>query len=200
MDVNDEASIKALIDDTVMEFGKLDILANHTAIDTKIADIPTKVWDSVFRSDLRSVFPACKYAIPLQKNGGAIVNTGSTAAVLGNHSQGAYSSAKGGIENLTRNIAYQYGKDNICCKCIRPGLIITPQNEKNVPPYLTDIFIKETEVNRHGCPRELIPPFSWFLTRLDVTFQIINVDGGMWSHAPQNTGMKEVVSRPSQKG
>lgn len=66
---------------------------------------------------LINVFPACKYAPYIQKNGGsAIVDIGSTAAAPGNHSQGASSFAKGGIEHLTPNIAYQYGKDHIHCK------------------------------------------------------------------------------------
>ena len=206
MDAHSEMSIKALIDDTVAEYGRLDILVNnaanttgHAATDIQIAEIPVEVWDSVFSSDLRSAFIACKYAIPyMQKNGGgSIINTGSTAAALGNASQGAYSSAKGGLEMLTRNVAYQYGKDNIRCNCIRPGLIIHPQNNRSVPGFLREVFMKETEVTRHGNPRDIGYMALFFASDEAgyVTSQIINVDGGMFCHAPQNTGMREATER-----
>lgn len=210
LDITSEESIKALIDDTVAEFGKLDILANnaantkgHVQSDGNIADITSDFWDATMQSDLRSVFLSCKYAIPhMKKNGGgAIVNTGSGASIAGNNGMGAYSSAKGGIENLTRNIAYQYGKDNIRCNCIRPGFIITPQNQASIPDFMREVYLKETEVNRLGCPRD-IAYTALFLVADEsgyVTSQILTVDGGMWSHAPQNTGMKEAAAKLYQQ-
>ncbi len=206
LETKDEASIKALIDDTAREFGKIDILVNNAAnttghglTDVKVADVDTEIWDDVIMSDLRSVFLACKYVIPyMQKQGGgAIVNTGSTGAAAGNRSQSAYSVAKGGIEMLTRNVAYQYGKDNIRCNCIRPGLVIHARNDRLAPQFMRDIFLKEIEVNRYGTPRD-IGYMALFLASDEagfVTSQIIDVDGGMFSHAPQNTPMNEAEAK-----
>lgn len=210
LEATDEASVKALMDDTAATYGKIDILVNnaanttgHGTTDLKVADLDTEVWDQVMMSDLRSVFLACKYVIPyMQKNGGgAIVNTGSTGAAAGNRSQSAYSVAKGGIEMLTRNVAYQYGKDNIRCNCIRPGLIVHERNERLTPQFLRDIFLEEIEVNRYGCPRD-IGYAALFLVSDEAAFitsQVFDVDGGMFSHAPQNTPMNHAEAKLMEK-
>lgn len=192
LDIMEEASIVALVEDVVKDYGKIDILVNNAASvdaqDGNVVDVSIEDWDKMLESDLRSVFLACKYAIPyMQKNGGgSIINTGSTAGVSGNDGWSAYGPAKAGVANLTKNIAYQYGKDNIRCNCIHPGLIVTPQNDANVPQVFKDIYVNEIDVNRYGCPED-IGYTALFLASDEagfVTGQEICVDGGMMSHGP----------------
>lgn len=67
---------------------------------------------------------------------------------------------------LTQYTALQYGKQNIRCNCVRPGLIVTPQNEAKVPQALKDIFLDNIEVARYGTPRTSPPCASiWPPTR-----------------------------------
>ena len=99
------------------------------------------------------------------------------------------------MANLTKNIAYQYGRDNIRCNCIQPGLIVTPQNEAGVPQAIRDIYLDEIEVNRYGCPDDIGYAALFFASDEAgfVTSQVITVDGGMMSHAPMNTALRRLA-------
>lgn len=201
LDIMDENSVIALIEDTVQSYGKLDILVNNAASvnaqDGNVADLTAEAWDEMLQSDLRSVFLLSKYAIPhMKKNGGgSIINTGSTAGVNGNLGWSAYGPAKAGVANLTKNIAYQYGKDNIRCNCIHPGLIVTPQNDANVPQFFKDIYLEQIDVNRYGCPEDIGYMALFFASdeAAFVTGQEVCVDGGMMSHAPIYSALRKLA-------
>lgn len=201
LDIMDETSVIALIEDTVQSYGKLDILVNNAASvnaqDGNVADLTAEAWDEMLQSDLRSVFLLSKYAIPhMKKNGGgSIINTGSTAGVSGNLGWSAYGPAKAGVANLTKNIAYQYGKDNIRCNCIHPGLIVTPQNEPNIPQFFKDIYLEQIDVNRYGCPEDIGYMALFFASdeAAFVTGQEVCVDGGMMSHAPIYSALRKLA-------
>ena len=201
LDIMDERSAAALIEDTVQSHGKLDILVNNAASvnaqDGNVADLTAEAWDEMLQSDLRSVFLLSKYAIPHMKRngGGSIINTGSTAGVNGNLGWSAYGPAKAGVANLTKNIAYQYGKDNIRCNCIHPGLIIPPQHPSNVPQFFKDIYLEQIDVNRCGCPEDIGYMALFFASdeAAFVTGQEICVDGGMMSHAPIYSALRKLA-------
>ena len=202
-DILDEESIRALIADTARDYGKVDIVVNNAASvdaqDGNVADLTAENWDYMLASDLKSVFLVSKYAIlQMQKQkGGSIINIGSTAGIAGNLGWSAYGPAKAGVVNLTKNIAYQYGKDNIRCNCIQPGLIVTPQNDKNVPEFFRNIYLDEIEVNRYGCPDDIGYAALYFASDEAgfVTSQTITVDGGMMFHAPINTPLKKLSQK-----
>lgn len=203
LDITDEQSMISVIEDTVREYGRLDILVNNAASvnaqDGNVTDITAAQWDEMLQSDLRSVFLMSKYAIPhMQANGGgSIINTGSTAAVSGNLGWSAYGPAKAGVANLTKNIAYQYGKDNIRCNCIHPGLIVTPQNDAQVPQFFKDIYLDQIDVTRYGCPED-IGYMALFLASDEASFvsgQEICVDGGMMSHAPMYSALRKLAEQ-----
>lgn len=203
LDLTDLSTIEKLIEDTVEKYGKLDILVNNAANvglpDGRVDELTLEMWDNIFNSDLRGAFYAIKCALPhMQKNnGGSIVNIGSMASCGGDLGATAYSCAKAGVDMLTSSVALQYGKDNIRCNCVRPGLIVTPQNEAVVPQLLRDIFLSNIEVNRYGCPEDIGHACVYFGSDESafVTGQIINVDGGMNSHAPTVAQFRSAGSR-----
>lgn len=192
LDLTDFATIEKLIDDTAESYGKIDILVNNAANvglpDGRVDELTLEMWDAIFNSDLRGAFYAIKCVLPhMQKNGGgSIVNIGSMASCGGDLGATAYSCAKAGVDMLTSSVALQYGKENIRCNCVRPGLIVTPQNEAVVSEQLRQIFLSNIEVNRYGCPEDIGHACVFFGSDESafVTGQIINVDGGMNSHAP----------------
>jgi NAD(P)-dependent dehydrogenase (short-subunit alcohol dehydrogenase family) len=93
VDVESEAAISFMVDQTIMRFGRLDILHNNAALldphlspmDVSVLTIPAEVWDRVMAANVRSVMLGCKYAIPgmLKGGGGSIVNTSSTMGLTG---------------------------------------------------------------------------------------------------------------------
>ena len=203
MDLDDLSSIESLFKDIHEKCGKIDILVNNAANvsleDGAVMELSIEMWDAMFTSDLRGTFFAIKNVIPyMQENGGgSIVNIGSMASTGGDLGATAYACAKAGIDMLTSCVALQYGKDNIRCNCIRPGLIVTPQNEEFVAQELKDIFLSNIEVNRYGCPEDIGHTCVFFGSDESayVTGQIINVDGGMNSHVPTVAQFRELGSR-----
>ena len=203
MDITQAESIEALMADTAKEFGKIDILVNNAANvalkDGRVDELTLEMFDAIVQSDLRGTFYAIKCALPfmLENGGGSIVNIGSMASCGGDLGSTAYACAKAGVDILTQYTAQQYGKQNIRCNCIRPGLIVTPQNEAKVPQALKDIFLGSIMVNRYGCPEDIAHAAVYFGSDESayVTGQIINVDGGMNSHAPTVAQFREMGSR-----
>lgn len=204
MDITDTDSIDKLMADTVEKYGKIDVLVNNAANvglkDGRVDELTIEMWDAVFNSDMRGTFYTTKCVLPyMTKNeaGGSIINIGSMASCGGDLGSTAYACAKAGVDMLTKSTALQYGKQNIRCNCVRPGLIVTPQNEAHVPQALKDIFLSNIMVNRYGCPED-IGHMCVYLASDESSYvsgQIVNVDGGMNSHVPTVAQFKELNSR-----
>ena len=204
MDMTDTDSVKKLFDDTAEKFGKIDILVNNAANvglkDGRVDELTLEMWDAIFSSDMRGTFYATQCVLPyMQKNenGGSIINIGSMASCGGDLGSTAYACAKAGVNMLTQYTALQYGKQKIRCNCIRPGLIVTPENEANVPQVLKDIFLNNIDVDRYGCPED-IGHLCVYLASDEsnyVTGQIMDVDGGMNSHVLTVGEFKKMSSR-----
>ena len=203
MDITVQESIEQLFADTAEQFGKIDILVNNAANvalkDGRVDELTLEMWDQVFQSDIRSTFYATKCVLPyLQKNGGgSIINIGSMASCGGDLGSTAYACAKAGVNMLTQYTALQYGKENIRCNCVRPGLIVTPENDARVPQALKDVFTSNIMVTRYGCPEDIGHMCVYFASDESkyVTGQIINVDGGLNSHVTTVAQFRELNSR-----
>ena len=204
MDITSAESVEKLFADTAEQYGKIDILVNNAANvglkDGRVDELTLEMWDAVLQSDLRGTFYAIKCVLPyLQKNenGGSIINIGSMASCAGDLGSTAYACAKAGVNMLTQYTALQYGKQNIRCNCVRPGLIVTPENESRVPQALKDIFTSNIMVNRYGCPED-IGHLCVYLASDEsayVTGQIMTVDGGLNSHVTTVAQFREMSAR-----
>ena len=204
MDITSTESIEKLFADTAEKYGKIDVLVNNAANvalkDGRVDELTVEMWDAIFQSDMRGTFFTTKTVLPyMQKNenGGSIINIGSMASCGGDLSSTAYACAKAGVDMLTKSTALHYGKQNIRCNCVRPGLIVTPENEAHVPQALKDIFLSNIMVNRYGCPEDIGHMCVYFASDESayVSGQIINVDGGMNSHVPTVAQFREMNSR-----
>lgn len=204
MDITVAESIEKLIADTAEKYGRIDILVNNAANvglkDGRVDELTLEMWDAVLQSDLRGTFYTTKCVIPyLQKNesGGSIINIGSMASCGGDLGSTAYACAKAGVDMLTQSTALQYGKSSIRCNCVRPGLIVTPQNEAHVPQPLKDIFLSNIMVNRYGCPEDIGYMCVYLASDESkyVTGQIFNVDGGLNAHVSTVAQFRELNSR-----
>ena len=204
MDITDTDSIEKLFADTAEKYGKIDILVNNAANvalkDGRVDELTLEMWDSIFQSDMRGTFYATKCVIPYMQeneNGGSIINIGSMASCGGDLGSTAYACAKAGVDMLTQYTALQYGKQNIRCNCVRPGLIVTPQNDANVPQVLKDIFTSNIMVNRYGCPEDIGHMCVYLASDESSYFtgQVVTVDGGLNAHTPTVAQFKQLSSR-----
>jgi NAD(P)-dependent dehydrogenase (short-subunit alcohol dehydrogenase family) len=192
-DVSKSKDVKILIEDTINKFGKLNILYNNAGVfwskkDGPVTDIDEEVWDSILKINLYSTYLCSKYAIPkiIESGGGSIINTASSAAVIGVPNCDAYTATKGAIAAMTRSMATEYGKAKVRVNCIVPTHIYTPmfkKNQMNAPGFNEDKFLKTFPLGRYGEPED-IANAALFLASEESSFttgSMIIVDGGATS-------------------
>ena len=113
------------------EYGKLNVLVNNAAITLGtlgIEDITVEQWDLMMDVNVKGVFLGTRQAIPAmrQAGGGSIINTSSTAGLVGIGRTAAYTASKGAVRLFTKATAIQQAKDGIRCNSVHPGPVNTP--------------------------------------------------------------------------
>ena len=171
--------------------GKLDILYNNAGVywnkkDGRLTEIEEENWDRIIAINLRSVYLFSKYALPLlMKQGGSIINTASSAGMIGIPNCDAYTATKGAIVQLTKSLAAEYGRYNVRTNCISPAAIMTPMVKESNPPDSTfdeNSFLNlRTPLRRYGTPEE-VAQIACFLASDAASYlngAIIAADGGI---------------------
>ena len=137
MDVTDEASVGAAMEEIVTRAGRLDILVNNAGINTmahrvNIDEFPLAEWERIIRVDLTGLYVVSRAAIPLLRKAGAsrIINIASVLGIVPARLQCAFVAAKAGVVNLTRSMALELGPQGILTNCVAPGSILTAGTQK----------------------------------------------------------------------
>lgn len=203
VDAGDGDSIKHAVEHTVNHYGKIDVLFNNVGLtnvrkDLDIVNIDLDEWDRLMNVNLKGVLLGAKYAIPhmIEAGGGSIINTASMAGYFSDAIRVAYGASKAGVINLTKYTATQYGKHNIRCNAVAPGLILTPAAKNNMSPELLDVFAKYNALPYHG-EADDIGNTVLFLASDEskfITGQTIQVEGGHYLANPTAPDFKEMFS------
>ena len=129
-DITDEGYARALIEEAVRAFGKLDILLNGHGVDyhSAVATTPLAEAAQVLQVNILGALATMKYAVPalIDAGGEAIVNIASRLGQISIPGQSVYSASKGGLIMLSRGAAIDLARDNIRVNCVAPGLTATP--------------------------------------------------------------------------
>lgn len=132
-DVTRADSLAALVECAVAEFGRLDVLVCNAGITGHagpITEVDPADYDRVFDINLHSMVALANLVYPhLRDRGGSIILVSSIAGLRGNANINAYALAKAGVAQLARNLAVQWGPENIRANAISPGLIRTELSE-----------------------------------------------------------------------
>jgi NAD(P)-dependent dehydrogenase (short-subunit alcohol dehydrogenase family) len=129
LDVNDLVSLQQTIAATATDLGRLDILVNNvgTALDRTILDTTVDEFDALFATNVRPLFFAIKWAAEamIERGGGSIVNTASTAGIRGLERRAAYCASKGAVIQMTKAAALDLAKYGVRVNAVSPGAVDT---------------------------------------------------------------------------
>lgn len=184
LDVTSQAAIETTVTGIVQRHGRLDIAFNNAGIGGAfgpLANTDPDEWRQVIEVDLMSVY-YCMHAeirAMLAGGGGAIVNTSSTAGLMGAYSSSAYVAAKHGVIGMTRAAAMDYAREGVRINAICPGAIDTPLSAQ-LPKPIWDRAVFATPIGRTGTVEEIAQAVMW-LSSDGASFMVghaLSVDGG----------------------
>jgi NAD(P)-dependent dehydrogenase (short-subunit alcohol dehydrogenase family) len=182
-DVGNEAFCQQAIEQTVQQFGHLDILVNNAAeqhTQPSIEKISAEQLDRTFRTNIFSMFFLVKAALKHLKQGSVIINTTSVTAYKGNPTLLDYSSTKGAIVSFTRSLSQALVEKGIRVNAVAPGPIWTPLIPATMPPEQVEQFGKSVPMKRPAQPEEIAPCYV-FLASQDSSYisgQVLHPNGG----------------------
>ncbi|TLP70604.1 glucose 1-dehydrogenase [Maribacter sp. ACAM166] len=183
--LEDDALVN-LVNQTVKEFGSIEILVNNVggggAGKESPYDIEVAQFKKVFDMNVFSMWRLCQLVAPhMKKSGyGSIINMSSLASINKSPAISAYASSKAAINHMTRNLAYDYGPDNIRMNAIGPGATRTAALSTVLTPEIEKAMLKHTPINRLGESEDIAGAVLYFAAPISswVSGQIIFVNGG----------------------
>jgi 3-oxoacyl-[acyl-carrier protein] reductase len=181
-DVSQTDQVDALIEKTLAEWGRIDVLVNNAGItkDGLLMRMKQDAWQAVIDLNLTGVF-LCTKAVTksmMKQRYGRIINITSVAGLMGNPGQANYSAAKAGVIGFTKTVAKELSTRNITVNAVAPGFIATDMTEG----LNNDDILKYIPMGRFGQPEDIAGMIRFLAAdpaAAYITGQTFNVDGGM---------------------
>jgi len=183
-DVSASEDCKAIVDEAVRRYGRLDILHNNVGIDpgiVSVVDVDEATWDETMDVNVKSMMLMSKHAIPVMARGGggSIINISSISA-LRPRGLTPYTVSKGAVIALTKAMAVDHAEQLVRVNCIAPGPVYTPMVAEHMTPERRAVRAKAAPLGIEGTAWDI----GWaavFLASTEsrwVTGQVLAVDGG----------------------
>ncbi|HEY4914161.1 MAG TPA: SDR family NAD(P)-dependent oxidoreductase [Candidatus Dormibacteraeota bacterium] len=184
VDVTDAPGVRAMTEQAIAAFGKIDILVSNAGWDRAgpFADTDEELWDRVIAINYRGHLATCHAALPYmrERGGGRIVTVASDAGRVGSSGEVVYSGAKGAVIAFTKGLAREVARYGINVNCVAPGLVDTPLLA-GMPEKLIAAIVRSIPLRRTGVPDEIAAAIC-FLASDDaayITGQTLSVNGGL---------------------
>lgn len=185
-DVTDEKQVHEAVTGFRRSIGPIDILVNNAGIQIRgqLEEFKLEDWQRIIDVNLTGAFIVAKSVVErmIERKAGKIINVCSIQSELARPTIAPYTASKGGIRNLTRGMATEWGKYNIQSNGIAPGYFKTAMTEKLYQDTEFDAWLRgRTPANRWGEPEELVGTLIYLASNASnyVNGQILYIDGGM---------------------
>jgi acetoacetyl-CoA reductase len=183
-DVSDPAQAAKLIEETINQFGRIDVLVNNAGIniDRSMKNLTVEDWNTVIQTDLNSYFYTVKAALPylMQQKSGKIINISSVIGQMGNFGQSNYAAAKAGIIGFTKTAALELARSNVTVNAICPGFIATEMYE-GIPEKAKEAIVARIPLGRVGTPQEVACAVRYLILDGDYfTGETLSMNGGLY--------------------
>jgi gluconate 5-dehydrogenase len=207
LDVRQRDSIDSFADQVLGQYGGIDILVNNAGCNIRkpVLETTWEDWNTVLDTNLRGTFFMCQAfgRSMIEKGYGKIINIGSVTSVFGYGGIVAYCASRGGVLQLTKALADEWGKHGINANVLAPGWFKTAQNrelyeDEEWVGYLCD----RIPLKRPGQPRDLDGAVVFLASDASeyITGQVVLVDGGITTGATRATVKEQgAVSRQPGK-
>jgi NAD(P)-dependent dehydrogenase (short-subunit alcohol dehydrogenase family) len=186
-DVSDEIQVKALIDETVTTFGRLDAAYNNAGINTvgiPSADVSMADYNRIVSINLNGVWYCMQHELRwmIKQGSGTIVNCSSIGGMVGAQGRAPYSATKHGIVGLTQSAALDYASQGIRVNAVSPGMIDTPMADVVTGGYrdMLGEMVKAVPMGKLGIAEDIANAVLWLCSDGSnyITGQVVAVDGG----------------------
>jgi NAD(P)-dependent dehydrogenase (short-subunit alcohol dehydrogenase family) len=185
-DLTDAAVCDALVERTVAEFGKLDILvsnAAHQRRKKRLEDVTDEEFDRTFKTNIYAYFRLARAALRHLKPGASIIATGSETGIMGSKELPDYSATKGAIHAFTKTLAQELIPRGIRVNAVAPGPVWTPLNPSDggLKPDEVAQFGSDSPMKRPAQPEELAPAYVYLASDADSSYTtgiVLQVMGG----------------------
>ncbi len=181
-DVSDAAAVAAAIEQVIGRWGRLDVLVNNAGLHRggRVGKLPLDDWQAVLDTNLSGALNVIRSADPHLEAGAAIINIGAVVGLRGFPGDSAYAASKAGLAGLTRSLAIEYARRDICVNLVIPGLVLTEMtgalSEKALESMRNII-----PLSRYGDPGEIADVIRSVSRSRYMTGAFIPVDGGLMS-------------------
>jgi NAD(P)-dependent dehydrogenase (short-subunit alcohol dehydrogenase family) len=183
-DVSDATQAVHLIEETIRQFDRIDVLVNNAGIniDRTMKNLTTEEWDKVIQVDLSSCFYMVKATLPyfMRQQSGKVINISSLNGETGSFGQANYSAAKAGIIGLTKTAALELARYNVTVNAICPGYISTDMFE-TIPEKTKEAILSRIPLHRAGTLQEVARAVRYLIVDGDYyTGESLNMNGGVY--------------------
>jgi len=173
-----------LIEETVKQLGRVDVLVNNAGIniDRSLKKMTVEDWDTVIQVDLSSFFYIVRAAIPYltEQKSGKSINISSFVGQAGNFGQANYSAAKAGIIGFTKTAALELARSNVTVNAVCPGFIGT-EMYATIPEKVKEAILQRIPLGRVGTPQEVARAIRYLIVDGDyITGQTLSINGGIY--------------------
>jgi NAD(P)-dependent dehydrogenase (short-subunit alcohol dehydrogenase family) len=195
-DVRIEGDVETVVARAVREFGRIDILHSQAANLRELADpgdadvtrTTVEMWRSQFETIALGSTLFCKHVIPHMLktgSGGSIICTTSMSGSIGESAQTAYGGAKAAVDQLVRAVAAQWGKQQIRCNAVAPGLVLSAPS-LDMGPAGIDMYVRHGNLPYAATPDDVANLVAFLASDASraITGQVIRIDAGFTTHSP----------------